>query len=791
MKPFKAIVLVYLFLILLVGCGSSADSASGFIESGKKLLEDGKPEKARLEFKNAIQVNPKISESYYQLALLDEKEKNWRPMFSNLSKIEQLDGQHYDAIIKLGQLYLLSGELEEALERANTIIKKNANKAQAWVLRASVELKQEKYELAIKDVNKAIALDKDNIEALSLKAIVLNKQGKAAESLSLLSTALSKNQDALPLTMIKLTILEQQKDYIEMEKVYKRLMKKYASDTWVFVGLAKLYNAQNRYDDAKRLLQKFVISQPDKKEPKMLLVSLVQTKEPDQAVLLLNTYIKEKPADSELRFTKVKLLLISKEEDAAIEELKFIAKLSDSDEGVSKAKMILADFDLKKGRKDDARQKIQEVLELSPENEAALLLKAQIDLVSKNIDSAVTNLRVVLRNNPESDKALVLLAQAYTLSGSRELAEDNFRDALEVNPGNTIAALSVAQGLMNKKDLNRTETVLLNALNNSPSNTGILQALAQVRLLKKDWLGTRSIVDTMLQKDENSIVASYITARLAQAQNQYSDAIVEYKRVLTSRPDMTRALQGLTYSYIQLNQEPELISYLGLFNNKNPDKSAGYAILSSVYGKRKAWSKAIEVLEKGLSIKPTWQGGYSALANVYAAQESEVGIFESYKRGLIANPKSNFLSMQLASINEQKGNFKEARKLYEEVLSRDASIAAAVNNLASLLTDNFPSVENFKKAQVLAKRFKTSTEPFFMDTYAWVNIQLGLLDEAELVLLKVVVKSPNVAVFNYHLAVLYMKKGNADESRKYLQIAKELAEEQGDEIILGKVKAML
>ena len=75
MKLFKYFLVVAALVTSLVACGTSADSAADFIESGKKLLAEGQPEKARLEFKNAVQVDPNVAESYYQLALLDEKLK--------------------------------------------------------------------------------------------------------------------------------------------------------------------------------------------------------------------------------------------------------------------------------------------------------------------------------------------------------------------------------------------------------------------------------------------------------------------------------------------------------------------------------------------------------------------------------------------------------------------------------------------------------------------------------------------------------------------------------------------
>jgi len=52
-----------------------------------------------------------------------------------------------------------------------------------------------------------------------------------------------------------------------------------------------------------------------------------------------------------------------------------------------------------------------------------------------------------------------------------------------------------------------------------------------------------------------------------------------------------------------------------------------------------------------------------------------------------------------------------------------------------------------------------------------------------------------VAIFNYHIAVLYSKQGNTEKAREYLKLAKEQADKQGDKVIsrdaaklLGNVK---
>jgi len=791
MKTFKNIALVCMLATLLVGCGSSVDSAGSYIESGKALLAEGKPEKARLEFKNAIQVDPKVAESYYQLALLDGKSKNWKAMFANLQRAEQLDAKHFDAIVKLGRLYLLSGDTALALEQAVKVIKEDPENTKAWVLKSSVSLKEGNYGSAITDVERALKSAPSNVDAISLKATLLNKLDKPKQAISLLTSTIQSQPDVLPLKVLLLTFLEKQKDYPAMEAVYEKLKITHASKKWVFVSLAKLYSQLGDYTKAKGVLEEFVNAQPDNKEAKLLLVSLIQTKEPEKAIALLDLYIKKSGDNAKLRFAKVESLLTVGKTAEAVNELKEISTSTENEEDSNKANVMLAGFDMQNKQQEAANSKLDAVLTKAPEYEGALIMKAKIFVFNKENDSAITRLRVVLRNNPESEQALVLLAQAYMRTGSSELAEDSFRQALSVNPGNTVAALSVAKGLMKSNNLNRTEAVLLKALKKTPNNDGLLQTLAQVKLLKKDWLGTQSIVDELLQTNKNSAVANYLDARISQGQERYADAIIEYKKVLEINPNITRALQGLALCSVKLEQEKELLAFLKDFNIKNPRQFIGYAIQAHLYVKEKSVDQAVAVLKEGLVVEPKWLRGYSAMASAYLSEKDVDSAINAYKEGLSALPESNALAMKLASLYERNGEFSEARKLYEEVLRRNADIEPAINNLASLLTDEFRSEENLKKAEEMTRRFKTATQPYYLDTYAWVNVQLGHLDSSELILERVVSLAPNVAAFNYHLGALYVKQKNNVKAEKYLGIAKDLANKQGDQLMSEKVNKLL
>lgn len=780
MNAFKHTIVAGLLLSALIGCGSAADSAAEFVESGKSLLEQGKVSKAKLEFKNAIQVDPKMAEPFYQLALIDEKDKRWKSMFTNLTKVEQLDPGHHDAIIKLGQVYLLAGNFELALEKVNKIITADKLNVMAWVLRGSISMKQKDFDAALKDVEQALSLDNENIEALSVKALTQNLQGDSEQALRTLDKAIALKPNQLPLKMMQLSILEVQKDYVAMERLYRDLQVQHSNVSWIPISLAKLLNSQDRYADAKKVLEEYVSSHSDDQKTKLLLVSLVKTKEPEQAINLLDGFIKQEPKDFELRFGKAELLVAVGRIGMATDVIKEIATLDSEGNAGRKAIIMLAGVAFKKGELEVANTQISEVLSIAPEDEAALLLKARINIADKQFDTAVTDLRIVLRNNPASDEALVLLAQAYMSSGSEELADDNFRQALSVNPSNTIAALSVANSMMKTKDLKRTEEVLLTALDNAKNKAPLLQALAQVRLLKKDWLGTESIIDSLKVDKQETAFTYYLRARISQGQANYEAAVADYRAALEKNSNMVRALQGLASSYLKLDKKPLLLTYLNTYITNNPRKLIGYGMLSSVYVTGKQWAGALRVLEEGVAVEPKWQGGYSRMASVYLAQDKHEQAIASYKRGLEKSPNSNYLILQMASAYEGFSDFSNAKVLYEQVLENDPSVEPAINNLASLLTDQFNSKENIEKALVMVERFKTATEPYYLDTYAWTNILSGKLEKAQLVLERVVSLSPNVAVFNYHLGVLYSKQGNQPDAKHYLTAAKLLADKQGD-----------
>ena len=97
-----------LSLILLTACNSPEETAKNHLEKGKELLEKGDLDKAILELKTSNQED-KRGETYYYMALLDEKRNNIKSMQQNLVRALELNPEFVEARVKLAKADLLMG----------------------------------------------------------------------------------------------------------------------------------------------------------------------------------------------------------------------------------------------------------------------------------------------------------------------------------------------------------------------------------------------------------------------------------------------------------------------------------------------------------------------------------------------------------------------------------------------------------------------------------------------------------------------------------------------------------
>ena len=99
-----------LLAVALVGCSKNPDVAKKkYLESGMKYMEQEKYDSAIIQFRKAIQIDPKFADAHYQLAEADLKLQHNQEAFREMSQTVELDPNNFKARVALGGMFLASG----------------------------------------------------------------------------------------------------------------------------------------------------------------------------------------------------------------------------------------------------------------------------------------------------------------------------------------------------------------------------------------------------------------------------------------------------------------------------------------------------------------------------------------------------------------------------------------------------------------------------------------------------------------------------------------------------------
>ena len=115
MNYFKLILLI-VTVYSLTGCGGAEERKAVYLEKAKLSLEAGDLDKARVELKNVLQIDPKDAQAYFQLGYVFELQKDYRKAFRNYTKSEELAPDNLEVHARIGRFYLLlAGDIDKAL----------------------------------------------------------------------------------------------------------------------------------------------------------------------------------------------------------------------------------------------------------------------------------------------------------------------------------------------------------------------------------------------------------------------------------------------------------------------------------------------------------------------------------------------------------------------------------------------------------------------------------------------------------------------------------------------------
>lgn len=753
--------LFFASMLAVSACELSEEVSANHLERGKAFFHKGEYDKALLELKTSAQGNNVGSETYYYMALLDEKKSNFKAMRDHLSKAIDINPDDINARQKMGKVSLLFGDLQKAMEQAEYLLKKDQNNAEARLILASIYYKQGKKEQAIDVVDSLLKANGNNIDALSLKAAYFYEKSRFNEALAVINSAIKVDEKNLSIRLFRIKILASLNKVQDVVDEYKSLISIFPGVDKFKADLASIYSMLNKVDLAEELLRG-IVSNSDKLEPKVALLDFLKAKNKEHLVEAFDSMLEKTGKRPKQMFVLSEWMLEAGYVKQAEAGFRKLAELSDENEKMELvARTKLAEIAFRDKEYEKSEMILSEVLAIDSSFFEANLLKARQLLVQNQVDQAVDLLNKLVWAKKGGDKVYVLLAQAYYQKKDVAQYEKFLKEALKVRPSNIQAFLPVYAYYIKVNQKEMARDLVDKALKEKPNQEVFLASKAELDISESRWDDAQEVVKKLMLFSKQKVVPLYLQANVYQGTQKYENAIKIYRKILLEHPEHLDSLMNLVKSYEAMGQQDKVKGFLEDYQAKHEESIAIMGVLVDYYVATKDYDKARQLLLSQIKQVPEHDASiYLALAKVeYTATKNPDAAKNIYIRALRDYPRNLRLSLALAGLYEQTGNRSAARKIYEEVLENNPDEVLAINNLAAILLE---SDENGSAAKGLAlvERFKASGNIFFQDTYAWALLKNGKTNEGLAVLEALILQEPDFPVFRYHLGVAHSMAGN-------------------------------
>ena len=642
---------LFIAVVFLTACGGSEDREQEYFNRAQSHFNEGNLDKTRVELKNVLQINPKNIDARYLMALLAEKSQDWRKMYGLLLGVVQENPERLEAQNKLGKLFLLSGQLDKALENSELVLTKEINNVDALILKAAVFMRKGELLKSESIIQSVLVSNPGQVEATLMLAKQYGDNKKYEDALTLIDSAILLKPNDINLALFKINYLVALKSFEDAEKVFLSLIISHPDKSSLHYNFAKFYIAWGKVDMGAKVLRDYIASKPEAAEPKLALAEfLLQQKGKEEAETALQNFIKENTGDYELRFALAKVYKDSP--DQAIDVLNEIVAADEDSLAGLKANNLLAMFAVKQGDKDKAHQLLNEIIKKDPGNSEALMLRSSLLVDEGDYEAAIADLRMVMRDEPDSEKAFMLSANAHLKSGFFDLAEDSLEKVLFLNPKNTAVRKDLARLMVRNKD-EKGAVELLEGVSGSDGSNDVLSMLVDLHIRTKDWEKAIEVAQSIADTDDHVGLSSYKLAQIFFAQKKYALAVEEYIKVLAVKPLAIDILAQLSKSYLAMGEPTKAEDLLAKLIVQHPENASLLNLNGVLYRSLKQTDKALKIFEQVISLDKKFAPGYRNLASIFANKNNINKAQEILKQGLIAIPDDSRLLIAQASLYEK------------------------------------------------------------------------------------------------------------------------------------------
>ena len=757
---------------LLAACSGAAERKSDAILKGRDYMTAKNYEKARLEFRNALQLDPNDAESAYLSGQAAEKLGNIREAAQMYQTAIDSNSKHVGARAMLGRLYAMGGAPDKALELVEPALATSPNDPDLLITRGTARQIKSDSAGARADAEKAVRIAPDSENAVAMLAAIYARAGETQLAIDTVSKAVARPGDHSDLRLVLAQLYLGANRRPDAVKELRALVAAQPDNLPNRYRLAQVLMIDKNVDGAEAELRAAIKQAPDNAEPKLMLANLLATaRSYDVAATELQRLSAASPNDFALRLGVAQFFESHGKASNALAIYQSVIKDDgDGPNGLTARNRLAAGY-IATNQFDKATPLVEEVLKKNPRDNDALIARANIALAQGKATAAIADIRAVQRDQPNSIPLQRALARAYLQNDDRTLAEETLRAAVQAHQSDVNLRLDLARLLARTNRSDQALPMLQKLATEQPDNRAVLEELFGAQMARKDNVAAKKTAALMAAAKAGQPAGNYMTGMAELAEGKTDAARNAFERALELSPASAEPVAALVRLDLMQKKPEQAVARLDKLLTESPSNPTLINMRAEVLATMNRLPDAEAGFRSAIAKSPAWTSPYRGLAAVQLAGGKTDAAIQTLREGMGATKQSPVLITDLAAVYERYGRIDDGVALYEGLLKANPEATALANNLAMLLVSYRTDRASLDRARVLSEAFAKSNNASLIDTWGWVQFKRGEFAPAVATLQSAVDKAPDSPVLRYHLAMAQLKTGATAEARANLERA--------------------
>ncbi|MFC4308011.1 tetratricopeptide repeat protein [Steroidobacter flavus] len=768
-------------LVASAACSNGEARKVSYLERGEKYFAEQNYDKARIEARNALQIDPNYVEARYLAGRVAEKKAEIREAAGNYQAVLDTNPKFNQARAALARLLLFGGMPDKSLELVEAGLKDDPQSAALLTVRGAVQAQRGLLPAALEDAEAAIKIAPNDEFTISLLASLYKQSARLDKAIEVINRGLEQLPKNVELRVVLADLEASRGNYAAAEQQLKQVVTLEPKSFSHHARLARFYLSRKDLPKAEATWRDAIAALADSKKdgkagdiaPRLALLDLLWSQRGEEAGLQeMQAMMSKDPDNIELKLAIGGYLERQGKAEQAEKLYQEVAKDAARDAQGLSARTRLAALYLTRNDIARAQALIDEVLEENPRDNDALILRANLALQKGDTSTAITDLRAVLRDQPNSTPVLRALAQAHLQNNEVALAEETFRSALQSNSSELPTRKALAQLLLKQGKADQARLILdpVAGMPGVGDDAEIQDAQFKAQLATKDFAAAQLTAEKVQQQRPKAAMGWYYAGLVAESQGNSELARQNYEKALELQPQVNEPLTALVRLDAVAKDNKRALARLATAIERTPSNAVAHNLRGELLIAERQSAAAVESFEKAIEHAPEWWMPYRGLALAQLSQKQNDAAIAAFQRGIERTHAGN-LSIDLAALYERAGKPDEAIKVYEQWVSREPKSSLASRNLAMLLLNYREDRASVQRATQLAESLANSNEPSALEIRGWAKYKNGDFQGAVNLLRDAAANSKESATVRYHLGMAQLRAGDKAAARESLQAA--------------------